>query len=73
VTVWGALYVIAPPMAACYVIGLAHGAGFLTMKDSSSGRGHSSVRHFAMAPGRATESRNGMVSSATDVDPSETA
>lgn len=70
-SVWGALYVLSPCLAACYALGLIHGAGFLTMKDSSSGRGHSNVRHFAKALGRATESRPGMVSSATN-DPSET-
>lgn len=69
-TVWEALSVVTPPMLACYVIGLIHGSGFLTMKDSSGGRGHSSVRHIAKAFGRASESRDGMVSSATN-DPSE--
>ena len=71
-TVWEVLSAVMPFGAICYAMGLMHGAGFLTMKGSSSGRGHSHVRHFAMALGRATESRPGMVSSATN-DPSERA
>lgn len=73
-TLLEALYVIAPCLVACYAMGLMHGAGFLTMKDSTSARtyptaGHSALRGAAIPdPGKAQD----RMGSRAGIDPSET-